>query len=580
MVSRSKPWRRPSPSTAASARPRAVLGLAAPTLQSKAGAPAGPRPRPGEQAFRAPAVEATVGSVRSSTPTPWRLLTGLQTCLWAVLVLCLGSAWGSRFVPSDLDKSELTLESSFTEGCRYHYNALGQMDSTVDSRVGAVVNAYDALGRLKTITRPTGVATTYSYSLRGMQDTVLHKKGSTQLARFVYTYDRSGLRIGSSDVFGSTTTPVEWNHDSLMRLTQETKSGVAQSWGYDEVSNRTSQVAGGNTVAATFDIRDRLTSLGTTTYTWDAAGRLASRNVSGVGTTRLGWQDDDRLRRVDLPNGNVVDYTYDAQGLMATRTDASGTERYTWDGTLPNGQMIATTNASGALKAREVWGIDHLAEIRNDTILWLLTDGLGHVRAVTDSVGGVIGRQDFDAWGNRTLDSGRTVRFGYRGEWSDPATGLVYLRARWMDPNTGRFASEDRFGGNANNAASLHRYLYSNSSPIAFADPSGFLAEKWWFLRGILIHDYIAQKYCDEYGSVGNSSCVKDYSLPGASRGPGAYGYVDVFSYKRLEFYEIKPSTRVAEGLEQVQTYNDAFASDPNRGAYDYGVRQSRNLLA
>lgn len=48
-------------------------------------------------------------------------------------------------VPSDLRNSELALESSFTEGCRYHYNALGQMDSTLDSRVGIVVDAYDAI---------------------------------------------------------------------------------------------------------------------------------------------------------------------------------------------------------------------------------------------------------------------------------------------------------------------------------------------------------------------------------------------------------------------------------------------------
>lgn len=42
MVSRGKPWCRTSPSTATSTRPRAVLGLVAPTLQSKAGATAGP----------------------------------------------------------------------------------------------------------------------------------------------------------------------------------------------------------------------------------------------------------------------------------------------------------------------------------------------------------------------------------------------------------------------------------------------------------------------------------------------------------------------------------------------------------
>jgi RHS repeat-associated protein len=356
---------------------------------------------------------------------------------------------------------------------RYHYTALGQMDSAVDTRAGAVAQTYDALGRLKTVSRPNGVTTSFTYTKRGLQDTIWHKKSATELARFTYSFDKSGLRTGSNDKFGTSTAATGWNHDSLLRLTKETISGVAKSWGYDSVSNRTTQISGATTESSVFDSRDRLRSVGTTTYAWDASGRLTSRTISGVGTTRYGWHDDDRLRRIDLASGGALEYTYDAQGLMASRIDASGTERYTWDGTLPYGQMVASTNASGTLKAREVWGTDHLAEVRNDTVLWLLTDGLGHVRAVADSVGKIIGRQDFDAWGNRRVDSGRTVRFGYRGEWSDAATGLVYLRARWMDPQTGRFVSEDPYEGKINQASSLHRFLYAYQSPVNFVDPNG-----------------------------------------------------------------------------------------------------------
>lgn len=379
-----------------------------------------------------------------------------------------GAVLGWTYDSAGLISSRITPWGSV----RYHYNDLGQADSVVDTRAGVILQSWDDLGRLASITRPNGVSSVYGYSGRGLLDTVTHKRSGQVLAHFTYVRDLSGLRTGASESIGAIATPVGWNHDLSSRLTDETRSGTTSSWGYDAVSNRTSQTSSGSTVAAMFDTRDRLTALGSTTFAWDLSGRLMVK-ATGEASTRYTWEDGDRLVKVDLPNGGNVEYSYDAQGLMASRTDANGIDQFTWDGTLPYGQIATTTNAAGGLKSREVWGSEHLAEIRNDTVLWLLSDGLGNARAVTDSVGKIIGRQNFDAWGNRTLDSGRTVRFGYRGEWTDPATGLVFLRARWMDPQTGRFVSEDAVWGSPESPFSQHRFLYANSSPIHGMDPSG-----------------------------------------------------------------------------------------------------------
>jgi len=51
--------------------------------------------------------------------------------------------------------------------------------------------------------------------------------------------------------------------------------------------------------------------------------------------------------------------------------------------------------------------------------------------------------------------------------------GRVFLRARWMDPTSGRFVSEDPYEGDIEGPVSLHRYLYASNGPINRRDPSG-----------------------------------------------------------------------------------------------------------
>jgi len=63
--------------------------------------------------------------------------------------------------------------------------------------------------------------------------------------------------------------------------------------------------------------------------------------------------------------------------------------------------------------------------------------------------------------------------YKFQGEWHDEATGLVYLRARWYDPGTGRFLSSDPSNGRPRSPLSLNRYIYANADPLNRIDPSG-----------------------------------------------------------------------------------------------------------
>nr|WP_275994433.1 RHS repeat-associated core domain-containing protein [Argonema antarcticum] len=106
-------------------------------------------------------------------------------------------------------------------------------------------------------------------------------------------------------------------------------------------------------------------------------------------------------------------------------------------------------------------------------------------------MGAVTDKYNYDAFGNLLSSTGNTNNnYLYRGEQFDPNLGWQYLRARYYDPNVGRFPNVDPFEGMQKEPMSRHRYLYGNANPVTYSDPSGemTLAE----LDGALaVHDSI-----------------------------------------------------------------------------------------
>jgi RHS repeat-associated protein len=74
----------------------------------------------------------------------------------------------------------------------------------------------------------------------------------------------------------------------------------------------------------------------------------------------------------------------------------------------------------------------------------------------------------------RSGDSG-TV-YGITGEQYDENTGLLYLRARYLNLSIMTFMSRDPWQGTGLRPGTLHAYLYVESNPVNYTDPSGHCA--------------------------------------------------------------------------------------------------------
>ena len=89
-----------------------------------------------------------------------------------------------------------------------------------------------------------------------------------------------------------------------------------------------------------------------------------------------------------------------------------------------------------------------------------------------DSIASVVDHIKYDAYGNilSQTSSANQPRLAYAGMQLDQATGLYYDNARYYNPATGTFLSQDPkgfAGGNSN------LYGYVNNDPTNLVDPSG-----------------------------------------------------------------------------------------------------------
>ena len=109
--------------------------------------------------------------------------------------------------------------------------------------------------------------------------------------------------------------------------------------------------------------------------------------------------------------------------------------------------------------------------LRSSATSFYHADGLGAVTSLSNAAGALAQTYTFDSFGKQTAATGSlTNPFQYTGRESDTETGLYYYRARYYDPATGRFLSEDpaRFASGTNDF-----FTYVENSSLNFRDPFG-----------------------------------------------------------------------------------------------------------
>lgn len=94
-----------------------------------------------------------------------------------------------------------------------------------------------------------------------------------------------------------------------------------------------------------------------------------------------------------------------------------------------------------------------------------------------DNLNGIVS-YDYDDYGvtEKRGDEGFLNEICYTGGIYDDSTSLYYLNARYYDPSTGRFLSEDTYRGEPADANTWHLYVYCANNPVNYVDPSGHSA--------------------------------------------------------------------------------------------------------
>lgn len=346
-----------------------------------------------------------------------------------------------------------------------------------------------------------------------------------------YKYDEAGnvLKVAESPTADTQC----FAYDHLRRLTEAwtpssgdcgpaptvaALGGVAsywQSFGYDLTGNRTTSTDHGTTDT-------------TRTYTYPEAGRAQPHTLRSVTTTgpgagraeygydevgnttvrpgqRLTWDAEGRLATVTEAAG-TSSYVYDTEGVRLVRRDPAGTTIY-----LPEGQELRIASGGAKTATRYYSHAGRTIAVRTAAgLAWQAGDHQGtstiSVDAVTQAV--TIRRQ-------KPFGQPRGAAVAWPGErgfvgGTMDNTGLTHLGAREYDPDTGRFVSVDPLI-DVNDPQQLHGYAYANNSPVTSSDPDGLMIKNEGgrsssgFNGCSAACSYYSQYYTEKVRSAGHS---------------------------------------------------------------------------
>ena len=371
----------------------------------------------------------------------------------------------------------------------YAYDAMGRLSSVTDIDDNTTRYTYNANGARSSIIYPNGIIGTYTYNQANLLETITYSSPAhVPLPDYSYTYALDGNVVAEID---SNEISRFYSYDDLGRLTEESmweRSTMQRRYcyTYDDFGNRVTLTATGTdayTTTYTYNLVNQLISeaktqggtTSTTTYTYDANGNQLTKNTGDTATTITNeYNPLNQLQRSTV-NGTTIKYSYNPSGLRTGKVVGNVIKGYVWDG----GNMVLETDG-GVVEGKYVYGVNLISR---DGSSYYLHNGHGDVTRLTSATGTVTKTYAYDAFGNEVSPVATdTNPFRYSGEYYDTETGNYYLRARYYDPANGRFTSEDPLraayrtlagGQQILDPLSLNLYVYCAGNPVMYRDPSG-----------------------------------------------------------------------------------------------------------
>jgi RHS repeat-associated protein len=332
---------------------------------------------------------------------------------------------------------------------RTAYDADGRVASVTDWAGRTWTFARDAAGRLTSLAYPNGVSGAYTYDANHAVESWSFNNGTPFTGRTV-TRDAAGIKTEehvTAGLFPNPQSPrrAQNTFDAADRLVSATvavgTNAYAETYRCDGCGSLTNVTRGAETQDYEYDLAGRLTfaavSGATLSVTYDALGNRLT--TYAVNATRL-WATDhaDSLKRP----------------LMEADSNGNPLRWYVWGG----GMLLAVVEADGVVR-------------------YAHSDEQGSVIALTDSSGALTDQYCYGPYGNDWGHTGtNNIPFrwlGSHGVFNVGGSALHLTRYRAYDTYTGRFLSSDPLG--LGGGPNLYSYCLGN--PLSYIDPQGLGAE-------------------------------------------------------------------------------------------------------
>jgi RHS repeat-associated protein len=411
----------------------------------------------------------------------------------------------------------------------YCYNLMGDLVRRVQVTDGQALTlryAYEASGRLQSMTYPDGSLVDYGYDALGQVTSI----GVTPAGgvREVLLQGLKTLPFGPVNTwtFGNgRRLDRSYDQDYRPVAISDARDGLNVAFGFDPVGNMASLTdVGQQGQGATLDydalgrltaFKDAQTGVAIEQYSYDATGnRLSFANSAGT-QSYVYAADSHRLTSVHgatrtydtagntLTIGSEWQYAYDLAGQLSSSTDAASVQAtYRHNAARQRvlqqagaeralhlhgqgGEWLGRYAESGAPAQQVVWlGSRPVGLLQAGRIFYIESDHLGSPRAVIDP------QRDVAVWSWSMLaeafgsaapsedpdQNGMAVTFDLRfpGQRYELTSGLSYNYFRDYEAKSGRYSQSDPIGLQGGPST----YAYVGSAPLSFADPLGLEKNK------------------------------------------------------------------------------------------------------
>ncbi len=218
--------------------------------------------------------------------------------------------------------------------------------------------------------------------------------------------------------------------------------------------------SGGATTSSVFNDANQLTSRGTTSYGYDAAGNLLSSSAGAA----YSYNSLNQSTSIKRAGGSAQSQVYAGASQFERIEKQNGTGTYTQFGESILGMLIRK-QGTGTYYTRLPDG-SLLSQRTPAGTHYYLEDGLGSITGMTDANGALVAEYRYDPYGWVIYEkSGSPYNpWRFKSGYQSQTTLHYKFGHRWYDPQTGRWTQADPLE-QPTKPRDWNRYTYAGSDP-------------------------------------------------------------------------------------------------------------------